>query len=97
MHLWPSMKMRDSFKVDYLKQLEWSLRLLKLDKQRKQQEQQDSNTGSSSDPNDENGCQERLLSSDFENPSKAGGKFIAICREVFLIITCCYCCFGCGG
>ncbi|MCE5166395.1 hypothetical protein HAX54_018647 [Datura stramonium] len=34
MHLWPSMRLRDSFKLGYLKNLEWNLHRMDSQKQR---------------------------------------------------------------
>lgn len=84
MHLWPSMRLRDSFKIEYLKKLEWNLHRMNAEK--KQQQQQ----GTESSSND--GNQQKLL-----NDSKKDGKFLTVCRELFLILSCCYCCFCCGG
>ncbi|CAN1172190.1 hypothetical protein LINPERPRIM_LOCUS30895 [Linum perenne] len=35
MHLWPSIKLRDSFSIDYLRRLEWNLHRMKVDKKKK--------------------------------------------------------------
>ncbi|KAL3535232.1 hypothetical protein ACH5RR_003693 [Cinchona calisaya] len=92
MHLWPSMRLRDSFKFAYLKKLE--LNLHRMNSQKKQQQQQDSSQSSTSNSND---YRQKLLDDNIEDhhPQKSG-KFIAICRELFLILSCCYCCFCCG-
>lgn len=84
MHLWPSMRLRDSFKIEYLKKLEWNLHRMNSEKKQQQQAQ---DTESSSNYSN----QQKLL-----NDSKKGGKFLVVCRELFLILSCCYCCFCCG-
>ncbi|CAK7325469.1 unnamed protein product [Dovyalis caffra] len=37
MHLWPTMRIRDSFKISYLKKLEWNLNRMNSDKKQKSQ------------------------------------------------------------
>ncbi|KAL0322396.1 UNVERIFIED_CONTAM: hypothetical protein Scaly_2536000 [Sesamum calycinum] len=85
MHLWPSMRLRDSFKNNYLKKLEWNLHRMNIEKQQQQQGDQSS------------GNQQKLLENDQTDSKNSGcGGFGVICREVFMVLSCCYCCFCCG-
>ncbi|KAJ6720267.1 hypothetical protein OIU85_023483 [Salix viminalis] len=43
MHLWPTMRIRDSFKSAYLKKLEWNLHRMNNEKKQRSQETSDSN------------------------------------------------------
>ncbi|GFP87539.1 hypothetical protein PHJA_000897600 [Phtheirospermum japonicum] len=36
MHLWLSMRLRDSFKISYLKKMEWNLHKMNIEKQQQQ-------------------------------------------------------------
>ncbi|KAL5800266.1 hypothetical protein ACOSQ4_033150 [Xanthoceras sorbifolium] len=94
MHLWPSMRIRDSFKVSYLSKLEWNLQRMNTEK-KKQQSQTN------------NDHQQKLLSDDQRDDlsgqvsevstSKNPSGCAAICRETLMLLSCCYCCFCCGG
>ncbi|KAG8473741.1 hypothetical protein CXB51_035574 [Gossypium anomalum] len=90
MHLWPSVRLRDSFKIAYLRKLEWNLHRMKSEKQ-----------SSSSSPRIPSN-QQNLLNDDQEAthsksaPSKCCASFIVIGREIFMVLSCCYCCFCCG-
>ncbi|KAL0317472.1 UNVERIFIED_CONTAM: hypothetical protein Sangu_2161500 [Sesamum angustifolium] len=85
MHLWPSMRLRDSFKNNYLKKLEWNLHRMNIEKQQQQQRDQSSDN------------QQKLLENDQTDSKNSGcGGFGVICREVFMVLSCCYCCFCCG-
>ncbi|XP_050208918.1 uncharacterized protein LOC126659643 [Mercurialis annua] len=85
MHLWPSMRIRDSFKIGYLKKLEWNTQ--RMNSQKKQQETSTSN-------------QEKLLGDEEINTEVSSSccstKAALIFREIFMVLTCCYCCFCCG-
>ncbi|KAI3459006.1 hypothetical protein Pfo_015669, partial [Paulownia fortunei] len=84
MHLWPSMRLRDSFKNNYLKKLEWNLHRMNIEKQQQQRNQSSNN-------------QQKLLETDKSDSENSGCVGIGvICREVLMILSCCYCCFGCG-
>ncbi|XP_060186430.1 uncharacterized protein LOC132615851 isoform X1 [Lycium barbarum] len=84
MHLWPSMRLRESFKERYLKNLEWNLHRMDSQKQ----------CGNKS-ANDQ-----KLLDGSSEAGSCSsngeGEKLVVICRELLMILSCCYCCFCCG-
>ncbi|XP_039021744.1 uncharacterized protein LOC120153955 isoform X2 [Hibiscus syriacus] len=88
MHLWPSVRLRDSFKIAYLRKLEWNLHRMKLEKQ------------SSSSPKTPNNQQNLLNDQEPVESNSASSEccasFTAICREIFMVLSCCYCCFCCG-
>ncbi|KAL6977230.1 hypothetical protein U1Q18_026026 [Sarracenia purpurea var. burkii] len=90
MHLWPSMRIRDSFKLAYLEKLEWNIQRMNTKKQRQSQSQSRSPTGN----------QQKLLDdsqrdSAVDSTTHSGG-FLVFCRELLMILSCCYCCFCCG-
>ncbi|XP_010934345.1 uncharacterized protein [Elaeis guineensis] len=85
MHLWPTLKIRDSFKQAYLCKLEWNLDRIKRSKQR---------TSSASD-------QPLLLAdsksqAQEEGPGRSASqlltKLLAFAADLFVILTCCCCC-----
>ncbi|XP_022765358.1 uncharacterized protein LOC111310307 [Durio zibethinus] len=90
MHLWPSVRIRDSFKIAYLRKLEWNLHRMKSEKR----------SSSSSSPRTPSN-QQKLLNdqevadSDYAS-SNSSASFMAVCREIFMVLSCCYCCFCCG-
>ncbi|PIN09705.1 hypothetical protein CDL12_17716 [Handroanthus impetiginosus] len=84
MHLWPSMRLRDSFKKNYLKKLEWNLHRMNIEKQQQKRNQSGDN-------------QQKLLETDKSDAESSGcGGIGVICRVVLMILSCCYCCFCCG-
>ncbi|CAA3012555.1 Hypothetical predicted protein [Olea europaea subsp. europaea] len=85
MHLWPSMRLRDSFKNAYIKKLECNLNRMKSEKQQQRQSQNQQKLLDDKEDDDNN-------SSDI---SKTGG-FLVLCRELLMVLSCCYCCFCCG-
>ncbi|KAG8380462.1 hypothetical protein BUALT_Bualt06G0017900 [Buddleja alternifolia] len=84
MHLWPSMRLRDSFKNNYLKKLDWNLSRMNIDEQQQKKNQSNSHN------------QQKLLDSDKNDSENSCRGIGVICREVFMILSCCYCCFCCG-
>ncbi|KAJ6909367.1 hypothetical protein NC652_020375 [Populus alba x Populus x berolinensis] len=89
MHLWPTMRIRESFKISYLKKYDWNLQRMKSEKKRQSQEAND------------NSNQQRLLDDAGENSRNQqkpanNSKAVLICREILMVITCCYCCFCFG-
>ncbi|XP_031105370.1 uncharacterized protein LOC116010209 [Ipomoea triloba] len=94
MHLWPSMRLRDSFKLGYLKKLEWNLH--RMETSEKQRRESQSSEGSSN--------QQKLLDDDNSDTQsvnskvsgKGGGRFLVLCGDLLMILSCCYCCFCCG-
>ncbi|KAF5733751.1 hypothetical protein HS088_TW16G00191 [Tripterygium wilfordii] len=90
MHLWPSVRIRDSFKIAYLKKLEWNLHRMNIEKQsqspRNQQRLLD---------NEANGVVNGEVA--VAGTSKAAFVTAAdVCKEIFMVLSCCYCCFCCG-
>jgi hypothetical protein len=90
MHLWPTMRIRESFKISYLKKYDWNLQRMNSEKKRQSQEAND------------NSNQQRLLDDAGENSTNQqkpanNSKAVLICREILMVITCCYCCFCFGG
>ncbi|KAF9676687.1 hypothetical protein SADUNF_Sadunf08G0028900 [Salix dunnii] len=89
MHLWPTMRIRESFKISYLKKYEWNRHRMNSEKKRQSQEANDIS------------IQQRLLdvadenSTNQQQPSN-NSKAVMICREILMVITCCYGCFCCG-
>ncbi|KAB5544148.1 hypothetical protein DKX38_012260 [Salix brachista] len=86
MHLWPTMSIRESFKISYLKKYEWNLHRMNSEKKRQSQEANDSSS------------QQRLMDVADENSTNQqqpanNSKVVMICREILMVITCCYCCF----
>ncbi|KAJ4971639.1 hypothetical protein NE237_004738 [Protea cynaroides] len=84
MHLWPSLRIRDSFKLDYLKKLEWNLHRMKSEK--------DSSTNQKllhNEKDDDDGKAES------ESPPQICW-VLGLCKELSMILSCCYCCFCCG-
>ncbi|KAJ9540083.1 hypothetical protein OSB04_026589 [Centaurea solstitialis] len=91
MHLWPSVKLRDSFKLEYLNNLEWNLKRLRSDKKKKKKNQ----TSESSN-------QESLLSDnddDDREDNKDGccGCASDVVRDFAMMFSCWCCCYCCGG
>ncbi|CAL5404466.1 unnamed protein product [Camellia sinensis] len=100
MHLWPSMRIRESFKQSYLEKLEWNLHRMNIKKKKQQQQQQKQKHQSES--------RQRLLDDeddvttetnqgdgivvDSENNHTGG----ALYRELLFILSCCYGYFCCG-
>lgn len=79
MHLWPSLKIRESFKFDYIKKLELNLKKMENESQANKKKLLDTEGG------------------DDISPAVEGQGTLAYFRELFIILSCCYCCFGCGG
>ncbi|KAI3793440.1 hypothetical protein L1987_36059 [Smallanthus sonchifolius] len=87
MHLWPSERLRDSFKLQYLNNLEWNLRRMKSAKSKNNQ-----SSGSSNE--------DKLLGDDSDtqnctNKNHFRGCVLAVLRDLLLIFSCCYCCGAC--
>ncbi|CAL0333394.1 unnamed protein product [Lupinus luteus] len=80
MHLWPSKNLRDSFKLSYLKNLEWNYRRMEKDKQ---------------SSNEQKLLEEDENKQD-QNLKYEPGVVASICQELLLVFSCCYCCFCCG-
>ncbi|XP_010253673.1 PREDICTED: uncharacterized protein LOC104594852 isoform X2 [Nelumbo nucifera] len=81
MHLWPSLRIRDSFKLAYLRKLEWNLHRMNSD----EESQENQKLLENEKDVDDKGC----------SASKIPG-VVALCKEMLMILSCCYCCFCCG-
>ncbi|KAH7840994.1 hypothetical protein Vadar_024278 [Vaccinium darrowii] len=101
MHLWPSMRLRDSFKHAYLEKLEWNIDRMNVKK--KQQKNRSRSQSQSSATN-----QDKLLDGDANNDNQGDEDVVLdstnhhastplrLCRELLMVLSCCYCCFCCG-
>ncbi|XP_023541224.1 uncharacterized protein LOC111801454 [Cucurbita pepo subsp. pepo] len=92
MHLWPSTRIRDSFKSAYIQNLEWNFHRMKIQKQ--QQQQQSSSKQNLLD-------KQQSSDADGETSGKSssvsfGHRVLEFCSEVLLLLSCCYCCYCCG-
>ncbi|KAI9075064.1 hypothetical protein K1719_042962 [Acacia pycnantha] len=90
MHIWPSSSIRDSFKFSYLTKLEWNLQRMKREKQ--QQKQRQSSINQNLLDNQNGNESQNADSSDLE----PHGGLLTFCRDLAMILSCCYCCFCCG-
>ncbi|KAF3783145.1 hypothetical protein EJ110_NYTH32865 [Nymphaea thermarum] len=106
MHLWPSFRLRDSFKWDYLKNLDRNLQRMKSDRQRRQRLNTSASSSSPSPhPKPDNSSSFLLLPSDIgddtpqvqSDADKADGPpipttnwILILLSELFLILSCCY-------
>ncbi|KAJ6986897.1 hypothetical protein NC653_020205 [Populus alba x Populus x berolinensis] len=77
MHLWPTMRIRESFKISYLKKYDWNLQRMNSEKKRQSQEAND------------NSNQQRLLDDAGENSRNQqkpanNSKAVLICREILM-------------
>ncbi|KAF3322271.1 hypothetical protein FCM35_KLT13412 [Carex littledalei] len=90
MHLWPSLKIRDSFKRAYLEKLELNLHRMKRSKASpatapllSDKSNGGTSASASASANDEVGT------------AKSVG-LLLFCHDIFMLLTCCCCCFCCG-
>ncbi|KVI09776.1 hypothetical protein Ccrd_011891 [Cynara cardunculus var. scolymus] len=90
MHLWPSEKLRDSFKLDYLNNLEWNLRRLKSDKKKKNQSSGSSNQESLL-------CDDKTDNQNCCNKDRSCGCASAVLKDLLMILSCWCCCYCWGG
>ncbi|KAL5729427.1 hypothetical protein ACHQM5_002382 [Ranunculus cassubicifolius] len=80
MHLWPSLRIRDSFKTTYLKKLDWNLNRMKSDKDSQNLlPQSDTDTDAKKERSD-----------------TSSGLWIILSELLMLLSCCycCYCCGG---
>ncbi|KAJ8766031.1 hypothetical protein K2173_020547 [Erythroxylum novogranatense] len=98
MHLWPSMRIRDSFKISYLKKLEWNLQ--RMDSEKRSQRNGDHSErllNENCDQQQQNGVGGGTTSTDPPTlKTHSLGKSVSILGELLMILSCCYCCFCCG-
>ncbi|KAJ0045558.1 hypothetical protein Pint_06048 [Pistacia integerrima] len=87
MHLWPTVRIRESFKISYLRKLEWNLNRMDSEKKRRSQDQ----------PLllDDNQTNAQVSETPRSKNSPSG--FASICKEILMVASCCFCCFCCGG
>ncbi|TKY46167.1 WPP domain-associated protein [Spatholobus suberectus] len=89
MHLWPTKNLRDSFKLSYLKRLEWNYRRMQTEKDQQSSAEQKLL---------ENENQGQNRGGDAPNLLKCeAGSVASLFQELLLVLSCCYCCFCCGG
>ncbi|XP_011624259.1 uncharacterized protein LOC105420828 [Amborella trichopoda] len=90
MHLWPSLRLRDAFKFDYLTKIEWKMKRMKEEKADESQRQRllEDKQGDGTDAKDVVDEGEAMGSDDHG--------IHGFCKDFFLILSCCYCCFCCG-
>ncbi|CAL1387081.1 unnamed protein product [Linum trigynum] len=96
MHLWPTIKLRDSFSIDYIRRLDWNLHQMKIDKRSKQRLLDDGGDQESGAPGDE-GVEEEEEEEGSSSKNGFTERAAFVCREILLVLSCCYCCFCCGG
>uniref|UniRef100_A0ACD5V4F5 Uncharacterized protein n=1 Tax=Avena sativa TaxID=4498 RepID=A0ACD5V4F5_AVESA len=90
MHLWPSIRIRDSFKHAYLEKLEFNLGGKKRAQRQGQQGQ---------DEDEDKGQQQAPLLEGRPSPSPRGSMVasaLELAWDAGLLLTCCCCCFCCG-
>lgn len=88
MHLWPTKNLRDSFKISYLRRLEWNNRRMEMEKD--QQSSTEQKLLENDNQDNSNGQAPNLLNCE-------AGSVTSLFHEVLLVLSCCYCCFCCGG
>ncbi|GAY46494.1 hypothetical protein CUMW_097500 [Citrus unshiu] len=81
MHLWPSMRIRDSFKISYLKKLEWNLSRMNSEKKQQSQSNDQQQTLLVDDNNQRNDISETPSS----KKSHFGSGFVAVCGEILML------------
>ncbi|RCV34577.1 hypothetical protein SEVIR_7G180100v4 [Setaria viridis] len=91
MHLWPSLRIRDSFKHGYLQKLELNLGHMKRAQRGQGQkgEGQDDQDGQAGDG-------EAPLLQDRSPPGSVLAGTLELAWDAVLLLTCCFCCFCCG-
>uniref|UniRef100_A0A803QXS0 Uncharacterized protein n=1 Tax=Cannabis sativa TaxID=3483 RepID=A0A803QXS0_CANSA len=90
MHLWPSTKLRDSFKFPYVRNLDRKTSQMRAEKRASaalQQNLLDAEAGASVNGKMADNCQ--------NSEGQSQSRFIHICKMVLLSLTCGCCC--CGG
>ncbi|XP_006652527.2 uncharacterized protein LOC102710777 [Oryza brachyantha] len=92
MHLWPSLRIRDSFKHAYLDKLEFNLARMKHAR-RQGQGQQGEDQDQEEPPGD--GKAPLLESLPAKRSSFVAGA-LELAMDAAMLLTCCCCCFCCG-
>ncbi|KAG7998585.1 hypothetical protein I3843_01G265100 [Carya illinoinensis] len=97
MHLWPSMRIRDSFKLGYLRKVEWNLN--RMESEEKQKPSSNQQLLDNEEPVSDQKEAARPVS-DRQEAAKPNsgilGGLLVVCRESLMVLSCCYCCFCCG-
>ncbi|KAF0894337.1 hypothetical protein E2562_038393 [Oryza meyeriana var. granulata] len=94
MHLWPSLRIRDSFKHAYLDKLEFNLaRMKRAQRQGQQGEGEDKDQGKQQPPGD--GKAPLLEGRRAPRISFVSGA-LELAMDAAMLLTCCCCCFCCG-
>ncbi|KAM1069184.1 hypothetical protein EV1_001049 [Malus domestica] len=101
MHLWPSATIRDSFKLDYLRKLDWNLQRMKSEKESQKSVKQnllDGQDGGAAKQLDSPRGQVNGKAADLTNPKAQGrDRMVAgLCRETLMLLSCCFCCGACA-
>ncbi|KAF4389107.1 hypothetical protein F8388_026836 [Cannabis sativa] len=89
MHLWPSTKLRDSFKFPYVRNLDRKTSQMRAEKRASaalQQNLLDAEAGASVNGKMADNCQ--------NSEGQSQSRFIHICKVVLLSLTCGCCCCG---
>ncbi|KAF8704091.1 hypothetical protein HU200_031579 [Digitaria exilis] len=92
MHLWPSLRIRDSFKHGYLQKLELNLGLMK----RAQRQGQGQQGEGQEDQGGQTGEEKAPLLEDRSPPGSVLASALELAWDAVLLFTCCCCCFCCG-
>lgn len=94
MHLWPSARIRDSFKHSYLSKLELNLHRMKQDKKQTRRNKVNSNRAPLLEPANGEAGEE-----DDEGNKKHGAWCLEVigvaAKDMVLLLTCCFCCGAC--
>eukprot|EP01018_Ginkgo_biloba_P031088 Gb_19366 [translate_table: standard] len=88
MHIWPSMRIRDSFKLAYLRKVDLNLHRMKIEK-RASRNQALLQGQSGNEQNEE-------VEKGQDGGSTSHKSLLGTCCEGLLLILCCCCCFCCG-
>nr|ACN41155.1 unknown [Picea sitchensis] len=88
MHLWPSMRIRDSFKLAYLRRVETNISRMKSEKRAAQREGLLANQAGNE--------QTEGAKSENDHSSTSEVSPIRACCEMMLLVLCCSTCFCCG-
>ncbi|KAL5216032.1 hypothetical protein ABZP36_007433 [Zizania latifolia] len=88
MHLWPSLRIRDSFKHSYLEKLEFNLAHMK-----RAQRQGEQGQGQQQPAGDEKAP---LLEGRWAPRSSLVAGALELVFDAAMLLTCCCCCFCCG-
>jgi hypothetical protein len=94
MHLWPSLRIRDSFKHGYLQKLELNLGNMKRAQRQRQERQGEGQEDQDDQPS---GGGKAPLLEDYSPSGSVLAGALELAWDAVLLLTCCCCCFCCGG